>query len=423
MWGLQVTAQKALLVPVGKGWANNTVNVTVYRKNSLVTHNDTQYIAYYNPESYVVLGKRKLGDVAWQLQQTPYRGNTKDAHNIISIMVDGDGYLHMAWDHHNNPLHYVKSVQPGSLVLTEPLSMTGSLENRLSYPEFYTLPNGNLLFFYRHGGSGSGNLVINQYNIKTKSWTQLHSNLIDGEQQRNAYWQACVDARGTIHLSWVWRETPDVASNHDMCYARSTDGGVTWESSNGNRYALPINAATAEYAWHIPQQSELINQTAMFADDNGYPYIATYWREKGSKVPQYGIIYKKEGAWQAQLLTFRNQPFSLSGEGSKSIPIARPQVVARQKGRKLHAALIFRDEAFGSKVSVACTKNLTKNKWKIRHLTSESVGSWEPSYDTELWKDKKLLHLFVQKAEQVDGEGLANKPPQPVQVLEWKPRW
>src|SRR5471032_1490180 len=30
---------------VGDGWANNSVNAVVFRKNSLVTHLDTQYIA------------------------------------------------------------------------------------------------------------------------------------------------------------------------------------------------------------------------------------------------------------------------------------------------------------------------------------------------------------------------------------------
>ena len=102
---------------------------------------------------------------------------------------------------------------------------------------------------------------------------QLSDNLIDGEGKRNAYWQACVDDKNIIHISWVWRESPDVASNHDLCYARSKDGGVTWENSRGKKYQLPINATTAEYAWHIPQNSELINQTSMSADKSGNPII------------------------------------------------------------------------------------------------------------------------------------------------------
>src|SRR3989337_2571031 len=165
-----------------------------------------------------------------------------------------DGYLHLAWDHHNNALRYCKSVEPGSLEMTEKIPMTGKEENSVSYPEFYKMPGGDLLFFYRDGGSGRGNLVINKYSTAMKQWTQLHSNLIDGEGKRNAYWQACTDSKGIIHISWVWRESPDVSSNHDMCYARSTDGGVTWEESTVEKYQLPVPASTADYALHISQK-------------------------------------------------------------------------------------------------------------------------------------------------------------------------
>ncbi|MBD0288522.1 MAG: neuraminidase, partial [Flavisolibacter sp.] len=56
-----------------------------------------------------------------------------------------------------------------------------------------------------------------------------------------------------------------------------------------------------------------------------------------------------------------------------------------------------------------------------KDLTPTTVGSWEPTYDTELWKEKGMLHLFVQNVEQVDAEGKADIPPQMVEVLEWAP--
>ncbi|MEO5562215.1 MAG: BNR repeat-containing protein [Chitinophagaceae bacterium] len=414
----QKNTEKIRIVNVDSAWANNSVNTVVFRKNSLVSFKDTQFIAYYNSERFVVLGKRKIGATNWILKQTVYKGNTNDAHNTISIMVDGDGYLHLAWDHHNNPLRYCKSIVPRSLDMTDKMPMIGNTEQRVSYPEFFKQPDGGLLFLYRDGGSGQGNLVINKYDIHTKQWTRLHSNLIDGQGQRSAYWQTFVDQRGTIHISWVWRESPDVASNHDMCYARSEDGGISWSTSTGKKYTLPINAGTAEIACKIPQNSELINQTSMFADASGM-YIATYWREAGDSVPQYHIIYKTGKEWKMQSLGFRKTPFSLSGAGTKRIPISRPQIIAWKKGKKLCAGIVFRDAERGDKVSIAVSKNITKPKWEIHDLTQNAVGSWEPSYDTELWKAKGILHLFVQRTEQVDGEGRANIPPQMVQVVEW----
>ncbi|MEO7312650.1 MAG: BNR-4 repeat-containing protein [Chitinophagaceae bacterium] len=418
--GIAFTVMAQKTINVGEGWANNSVNTVVFRRNSLASFGDTQYISYYDKDSYMVVGKRKLGSKKWILQRSTFKGNTSDAHNTISMIVDGTGYLHLSWDHHGNPLRYCKSLAPGSLQMTNKLPMTGSRETNVTYPEFHRLPNGNLVFLYRDGQSGQGNLVINQYDVVTQQWKQLHSNLIDGEKQRNAYWQACVDTRGTIHISWVWRESPDVSSNHDLCYAKSVDGGLTWEKSTGEKYSLPINASTAEYVSQIPQKSELINQTSMYADEAGNPFIATYWREKGDSIPQYHVVYSLNGQWHTQNLGFRKTPFSLSGTGSKRIPMSRPQIVSWTKGGATCAALIFRDEERGSLVSVAITTDIIKNKWKVKDLSKTSVGSWEPSFDTELWKQKKWLHLFVEYTEQIDGEGKANIPPQMVQVLEWK---
>jgi hypothetical protein len=418
----QLPAQKGAvirLVKVDTAWAGNSVNAVIFRKNSMVTFGDTQFIAYYNNERFVVLGKRKSGAEKWQLKTTPYKGNAADAHNTISIMADGEGYLHVAWDHHNNPLNYCKSASPGSLELTERLSMTGSNEQKVSYPEFYSLAGGNMLFFYRDGGSGNGNLVINQYSIHTKKWTSVQSNLVDGQARRNAYWQACTDVKGTIHISWVWRESPDVASNHDLCYARSNDGGKTWEKSTGEKYNLPITEATAEYVCKIPQKSELINQTSMVADEAGHPFIATYWKEKGDSIPQYHVVYKNGNGWKVQNLGFRKTPFSLSGVGTKRIPISRPQIVTWKRGKNQQVALIFRDIERGDKASVAISSNNLKGKWTISDLDAGALGNWEPTYDTELWKQKKILNLFIQNVVQADAEGKADIAPQPVQVLEW----
>ncbi|HEY0041565.1 MAG TPA: BNR repeat-containing protein [Flavisolibacter sp.] len=410
------------LIPVGLGWARNSINTVVFRKHSLASFKDTQFIAFYNADSYVVIAKRSLQSNQWQLKQTPYKGKTTDAHNSISIAVDGDGYLHMAWDHHGSKLRYCKSTLPGGLELTEGLPMMSDLERNVSYPEFYNLPNGDLLFFYRDGSSGSGNMVINRYDTKSKTWTRLHRNLIDGEKIRNAYWQAYVDAKGTVHLSWVWRESPNVASNHDLCYAKSEDGGITWKKSTGEQYSLPITAANAEYACKIPQGSELINQTSMTADEKGRPYIASYWRDSGSAVPQYQLLYNTGKTWKKQNAGFRKTPFSLSGAGTKRIPISRPQVIVWNENGNIATGIIFRDEERGNKISVAVNSNIEKRSWSLLDLTNENLGSWEPTFDIDLWKRKGELHLFVQKTEQADGEGISTLQPQTISVLQWKPK-
>jgi BNR repeat-containing family member len=409
-------SSKVSVTEVGYGWSNNKVNVVKFRKNALTTFKEFQFTAYYDENGYVVLGKRKTNSKKWETVKTQYKGKSSDAHNTICIALDGDGYLHISWDHHNNKLHYAKSTQPFGLVLGEEQSMTGFDEKNVTYPEFYNLPNGNLLFFYRSGSSGKGNLVVNTYNLKDRKWAQLHKNLINGEEERNAYWQTCIDNNGVIHLSWVWRETGDVATNHDLCYARSKDGGINWEKSTGESYQLPITASTAEYAWKIPQNSSLINQTTMTTDNNGNPYIGTYWSENG--IPQFQIVYQKEGNWNKENSGFRKLAFQLGGGGTKNIPISRPDILIDENAKSLFLYILFSDQERGNKVSLAYKNMNQTGEWKIKDLTTTTVDQWEPNYDLNLWKLKRKLHIFSQEVTQIDGEGLAKKQPTMISILE-----
>ncbi len=410
----------AKIIAAGNAWAKNSVNTVIFRRNSLVTFKETQYIAYYDEDQNVVLGKRNLNSEKWELKITPYKGDATDAHKSISIMVDGDGYLHMSWGLHGGPFNYCKSVAPGSLTLSPKMSMTGFKEKSVTYPEFYRLANGNLLFLYRDGGSGNGSLMLNSYDIKKKKWATIQDGWINGEGQRSPYWQMVIDHAGHIQISWVWRETGDVATNHDMCYAKSDDGGATWKKSTGEAYKLPITAATAEYALKIPQKSELINSTAIAVDEKNNPFIVNYWKTPGDSIPQYRLIYKKDNLWQTQQISKRTTPFSLSGGGTKRIPISRPLLIVTEKDDKKSIYVFFRDEERGNKVSVAITKDIDQHKWYFKDLTSTSVGLWEPTYDTELWKDKKILNLFVEKVEQGDGETTKELTGQKAAVLQWE---
>ncbi|WP_140486183.1 BNR repeat-containing protein [Flavobacterium sp. GSA192] len=397
---------------IGLGWSNNSVNTVIFRSSALTTFKKVQYTAYYNPEGKMVLAKRKINSKKWDVFETPYSGNVKDAHNDISIAIDDAGYLHVSWDHHDTRLRYAKSKVPFSLELGEEQAMTGKDEVKVTYPEFHNLPNGKLLFCYRSGASGRGNMIMKVYDVKTQKWTSLQNNLIDGENQRSAYWQMCVGKKG-IYISWVWRESWDVSTNNTICYAFSADGGKTWQKSTGEKYNLPITKATAEHAWDVPQNSSLINQTAMTVDDSGNPYITTYWNNDG--IPQYKVVYLLDGKWNLLNTDFHKKSFTLGGGGTKRIPISRPEILVN----KSMLYLLFRDEERDNKITLAYT-NLDEKQWKLEDISRFTVGQWEPNFDKELWATKKQLHIFSQNVSQADGEGLAKVEPQPVQVLELK---
>ncbi|MCW9708115.1 BNR repeat-containing protein [Fodinibius salsisoli] len=408
---------EATLSRIGPGWAQNSINAVIFRQNSLTTHGDTQFTGYYDEQGTMVLAKRKIGTNEWRIHPTQYKANINDAHNAISLAVDGNGLLHVSWGMHGQDLLYAQGIKPGSLRLTNLQKMTGQHESGVTYPAFYQLSDGDLLFMYRRGKSGGGNIMLNRYDLNSGKWSVIAHPLIDGEGERNAYMNnVAIDENGGWHISWTWRESWDVATNHDVMYAYSPDEGKSWRTSDSKEYQLPINEQNAEVVYYIPEGSELINQTSMTVNGYGEPVIATYWRPSDEKSPQYHIIWQDGDTWRAQQVGSRTTPFSLSGGGTKRIPISRPQIIASDE--KLY--LIFRDLERSGKISIAKVSGTDYQNQEIKDLYTSSVEMWEPTLDRQAWKEKNILYLFVQKVGQGDEETLQALGPQPVSVLKWK---
>lgn len=382
------------LVSIGTGWSTTGVNATRHREHPLVTHQGIQYTGFYDADAYMVLGKRSVDDTNWTLLTTSYQGDAADEHNTINLGIDGAGLLHVAWDHHNHPLKYARTMEPDSLELGLPVLPIGTLEEQVTYPGFHALPNGDLLLAYRDGRSGGGSMVLNHYDYLTGVWSRVHDVVIDGEGLRNPYWQLHVDTLGDVHLSWVWRETNDVLTNHDIMYARSKDGGRTWQDSQGVAYALPITQATAEAVWAVPQSTNLINQTSMTASRSGHPRIATYFRTDDQSVTQLQLVSFDGNTWHLQPITERTTDFVLGGKGSRVVPLSRPLILSEQVDQQEVLHVVYRDAETGSRIMLA--SGSTDGVWTHKALTDFPVGRWEPGYDPMRWVSKNSLHLFVQ---------------------------
>jgi len=411
---------------LGLGWARTKVNMAIFRHSAVDSFGDRQVAGWYDGEGRVCLGERRLGESVWRVEVTDLRGRVTDAHNVISLAFDGAGGLHMSWDHHGDPLRYMRVSAGGGLSSGERGVMLGRDEERVTYPEFYRLPGGDLLFFYRDGASGAGNLVLNRYRLLPSGvgeWQRVQSNLIDGEGERNAYWQACADGSGVIHLSWVWRETPDVVTNHDLCYARSADGGVTWTNSAGVRLSVPLTQSGSEYAFRIAQGSELANQTSMSVDGAGRPVIATFWRAaEAGAVPQYRLVYLSESGWRMVQVGERTLNFERRGGGTKRPPISRPLLLLGGAEGSRRAVVLFRDEELGGGVTAAVASDYELGDWQYWRL-SERVGQADPLVDFAVWRERGEVHLLSQLTGQGDGEREESVLPTAVRLLEWRVVW
>lgn len=413
----------ARIIPLdSQAWSGSSVNVLAGVRQALFTESVYQYAGYYAADGSLMLAKRKVGEDTWQTQNTGHKGNVKDAHNHISLVVDGAGYLHVSWDHHNNALHYARSKTPGSLELATPQTMLGNREQSVTYPQFYRLGDGDLLFQYRDGGSGNGNLIMNRYSTKTQTWQRVQDSLIDGQGKRNAYWDMTVDKKGDLHLAWIWRETPDVSSNHDLAYARSNDGGVTWTGLDGKTLKLPITQANADYALKIPQKSNLMNPPVIAADNKGRPYISSYWSDTPNSKPRFHVLYANNNQWQVIQGPEAAEHFTLGGTGTKNLPMSRAALLVESYWNGLWLHLIYRNQA--GLVVAASIDNLEKPVWSEHPLTKDSVGAWEPSFDPVQWSRMGQTQMLLQNVQQLDGNDKgATQNLSPIALLAWNANW
>lgn len=299
---------------------------------SLLTHGKRQYAAYYDVGHRLTVATRTLGEAAWQKRQL----DTKigwDSHNYVTLAVDAAGDLHLAGNMHCVPLVYFRTQQAGDINSLQRLPMTGERENRCTYPQFLHDADGRLVFQYRDGSSGNGSQLFNVYDVASKTWSRLlQTPLFDGQGQRNAYLQGPVAGPdGLFHLVWVWRDTPDCATNHNLSYARSRDL-VHWESAAGLPVKLPMTLdGEGLIVDPAPSGGGMINggQKLVF-DARKRPLIVYHKNDPAGNMQLWAARFEGD-RWNRQVLTTWDKPVAFSGGGTMpfiGIGISAPQRLA-----------------------------------------------------------------------------------------------
>ena len=182
----------------------------------------------------MTIAKRGVDEETWQFKRLDSVVGW-DSHNYVTMTLDERGHLHVSGNMHVDPLVYFRTERPGEIPSLRPIpAMVGRLEKRCTYPRFMAGPKGELIFTYRDGASGRGNQIYNVYEEQEQTWQRLLDQpLLDGKGLMNAYPVGPARGRdGLFHLCWVWRDTPDCSTNHDVSYARSRDL-VHWETAAG----------------------------------------------------------------------------------------------------------------------------------------------------------------------------------------------
>jgi BNR repeat-containing family member len=243
-----------------------------------VSYKGWQYVIYYTgrdrsqPQgigsSDVVIARRKLGGFKWQRSTLKgYRVISDDAHNRQTIgIASGDGTIHIAFDHHNQPqMNYAVTAKgvaddPGKVKWDDSVfryapNLGGDPTEKLevTYPSFKPFPGGNMIVYFRSGGSYGGEMRVGKYDAATGKWGKVHSvssrhGTYRGlKTTRGPYLGGMqVSGDGVLQMAWLFRERPcdyttesriEAFCNHGIFYAKSKDEGRTWLRADGSLIA------------------------------------------------------------------------------------------------------------------------------------------------------------------------------------------
>jgi hypothetical protein len=303
---------KAESIAVEPVWSGHPVGFC------LLTHPPFQWVAYYDAERRMSVAQRTLDSTNWTFHKLPSTLGW-DSHNYVAMALDRDGFLHVAGNMHCVPLVYFRSEKPREAASLQRVSaMTGRREGSVTYPVFLHDRAGRLVFRYRDGRSGSGDDLYNVYDEASQSWHRLvEEPLTSGHGRMNAYCSVPTPGPdGRFHMVWVWRDSPDCASNHDISYARSDDL-VHWTDSTGRPLALPITSETGDIVDPVPPKGGLINVNRELGFDNaGRPVITYHKYDAHGDLQIYAARHETQG-WQiVQVSDWTGYRWNFSGGGS-----------------------------------------------------------------------------------------------------------
>jgi len=313
-------------IDVAPVWAGHPVDF------ALLTAKDRQYVAYFDADRHMTVAARPLAETKWEYfrlpsaQSGPPVGPKQtsavigwDTHNSIVMAVDTQGQLHVAGNMHNNGLNYYRTRTPGVVSSLEQVAaMTGRDEDRCTYPLFLSLSDGRLLFRYRTGESGNGDWITNVYDTARQTWQRhIDTLLLDGQGERNAYpLTPVMGPDGFYHLSWIWRESPDCSTNHDLCHARSRDL-VRWETAAGTPLRLPITLETPGVTVDpVPVKGGILNGNGHVGFDSKQRPVLTYLKYDADGNSQAHLARFETDGWRIVPLTDWKHRHEFSGGGT-----------------------------------------------------------------------------------------------------------
>ena len=354
---------------ISKVWAGHPVSF------DLLTYGDVQFVAFYDADRKMTVGMRNLDAGTWTFEQPrgvwlENRGRLSsetgwDTHNYLTMAIDADDHIHLSGNMHVDPLIYFRTTRPLDVRRFERIdSMVGESEDRCTYPVFMRGPNNELIFRYRDGSSGNAVEFYNIYDVETRTWRRLHDTpLLDGLGRMNAYARSPQKGPdGMFHMIWMWRDTPDAATNHDISYARSRDL-VAWETGGGDALELPITIESGAIVDPVPPRGGMINMTQSLGFDHQKRPVISYHKHDENGYTQAYCARLEYGEWVVHKVSDWTYRWEFGGGGSIVAEIRLGSVKVESDGG-LSMSYIHAKEGRGI--------------WKLDPQSLQVIGTYPP---------------------------------------------
>ena len=394
-------------VDVGRVWAGHRVGFCLLTKGARQFDSvpGRQYVAYYDDQRQMTVAMRRLGAEKWEYERLDSKLGW-DSHNYVTMAIDSQGYVHLSGNMHCVPLIYFRTTEPYDISSFERVAnMVGREEKRCTYPKFFEGAGGELIFTYRDGGSGNGNQIYNVYDVERSEWRRLLDEpLTDGKGKMNAYIVGPVrGGDGWFHICWVWRDTPNCYTNHDLSYARSRDM-VHWETAGGGAVELPMTIDTAGLIVDaVPVKGGMINgNTKIGFDSKGRVIISYHKFDERGKTQAYNARFEGR-RWRIRRASDWDYRWFFEGGGSIHFEIRVSGVVAEDG----YLRQSYSHDRYGG------------GAWKLDEESLESLGKLErrSAWPRELNKlESDFAGMQVRLAKDIGGSGQSGAE----YVLRWE---
>ncbi len=307
-WNFDTAAAVAgvTLVDIGVD-GNSSVRGTSDWNTSLTLDADGNAYAVFIDENMknTVVKVTPGGVVTTQIIDTT--DNEDDAHNTPSIAIDGDGFIHVAYNMHNHNMRLRKSPAANTVSGTwVDEGGTGSPWDlgRFTYPAMSTAPNGDVYMTIRNREDGVWTGAPDQlfhYDNTINSWSSIAK--FADEDGWTAYLPApFVDENGKVHLVWHWRLGGAGVPRHRGSYAVYDPGDDKFYEADGTEYTIPITHTTSDLYQPMEAADELdpgISDHSVTVNALGQPIIAYNFFRGGSNDQRVVRLARWDGsAWQ-----------------------------------------------------------------------------------------------------------------------------